>query len=342
MSQPQPPSPPAFPTFPAFPKGLPLYSAFVAASVVFLICIGALVTSFNAGMSVPDWPTSYGYNMFTFPIQKWIGPIFYEHTHRLVASVVGLFTVILAGWVWLKEPRPWVRKLAVFAVALVILQGVVGGIRVIKAQQDYGIVHGTLAQLFLVTTGLLALVYSRNWRVLPSNGARLPKGWEQGIAFVSALIFCQLILGAVMRHQHAGLSIPDFPTVYGHVVPHVTEADLVRINAHRQQAGQVPTSLVQIYLQVAHRAMALVILSGIIAATLAIFRCRQSPPHLRFLSGIWTGLVCLQVALGMTVIWSQKNPFITSLHVVTGALLLLVGSHLTFLIIHWRRMEKLR
>jgi len=143
----------------------------------------------------------------------------------------------------------------------------------------------------------------------------------------------------VMRHQHAGLSIPDFPTVYGHYLPQVTKADLAHINAARAAAGGTPTSLLQIYLQVAHRAMALVIFSGIVACLLAVLRCRQSPPRLRLLCGVWAILVSVQVGLGMTVIWTQKNPVITSFHVVTGALLLLVGSHLTALVIRWRRAE---
>src|SRR5436190_22037818 len=82
-----------------------------AAATLLLIGLGGLVTSKEAGMAVPDWPTSYGYNMFLFPIHLWTGGIFYEHTHRLLASLVGLLTSILAVWLWVREPRVWLRWL---------------------------------------------------------------------------------------------------------------------------------------------------------------------------------------------------------------------------------------
>src|SRR5512147_1858483 len=106
------------------------FAVLTAATTLALIWIGGLVTSHGAGMAVPDWPTTYGYNMFFFPISKWVGGIFYEHTHRLVASGVGFLTVILAVWLWVKESRPSLRWLGVLAVFLVMLQGVLGGLRV--------------------------------------------------------------------------------------------------------------------------------------------------------------------------------------------------------------------
>src|SRR6185295_5356358 len=95
-----------------------------------LLGLGGLVTSHEAGLAVPDWPTTYGYNMFFFPFSKWKGGIFYEHTHRLVASLVGFLTVILAVWLWLKEARRWMRRLGTAALLAVILQGILGGLRV--------------------------------------------------------------------------------------------------------------------------------------------------------------------------------------------------------------------
>src|SRR5262245_66146316 len=89
--------------------GLHRFALFTACSTAFLIFIGGLMTSNEAGLSVPDWPTSYGWNMFTFPMSMWVGNIFYEHTHRLVASFVGMLTVILTVWMFLREPRGWVK-----------------------------------------------------------------------------------------------------------------------------------------------------------------------------------------------------------------------------------------
>ena len=96
-------------------------------TTLFLIFAGALVKSHEVGLSVPDWPTTYGYNMFTFPIQDMVGGIFYEHSHRLIASFVGLLSIILAVWMGIVEKRIWVKKIGYFALGLVILQGLFGG-----------------------------------------------------------------------------------------------------------------------------------------------------------------------------------------------------------------------
>src|SRR5438477_5657271 len=89
-----------------------------------LIFMGGLVTSHQAGMSVPDWPNSYGYNMFLFPPRFWVGGILYEHTHRLMATVVGFLSIVLAIWAWRVEKRAWVRRLAYGVLGAVIFQGV--------------------------------------------------------------------------------------------------------------------------------------------------------------------------------------------------------------------------
>ena len=133
-----------------------------AVATFLLIGLGGLVTSHEAGMSVPDWPTTYGYNMFLFPVDKWIGGIFYEHSHRLLASVVGLFTTVLAVWLWLKDPRKWLHWLGIAAFLLVIAQGILGGLRV-RWQLDWlGVPHGAVAQTFLVLTCAIAL-FTSHW-----------------------------------------------------------------------------------------------------------------------------------------------------------------------------------
>jgi len=104
-------------------RWLSRYAAFTAATTLALICVGGLVTSHGAGMAVPDWPNTYGYNMFFFPFSKWIGGIFYEHTHRLVASAVGLLTTILALWVWGGKARAFLTwaSLIIFLLAIGLL-----------------------------------------------------------------------------------------------------------------------------------------------------------------------------------------------------------------------------
>src|ERR1044071_7792897 len=129
--------------------------AWLTAVMTFLLLgLGGLVTSHEAGMAVPDWPTSFGYNMFALPFPKWWhgGNVFYEHSHRLFASGVGFLTTILAIWLWFKEPRKWLRWLGVLAFLAVVLQGVLGGLRVVLIKDQIGIFHATLAQLFFGLT----------------------------------------------------------------------------------------------------------------------------------------------------------------------------------------------
>src|SRR5712691_9078037 len=89
----------------------------MAAATLLLICSGGMVTSKGVGLAVPDWPTTFGYNMFMSPVSKWVGGIFFEHTHRLIASTVGFLTIILAIWIWRADERQWVRNLGVIALA---------------------------------------------------------------------------------------------------------------------------------------------------------------------------------------------------------------------------------
>jgi cytochrome c oxidase assembly protein subunit 15 len=133
------------------------FAWFTAAATFLLLGLGGLVTSHEAGLAVPDWPTSYGYNMFLFPMRFWQCNIFYEHTHRLLASFVGLLTSILAVWLWLRESRSWLRWLGVSAFLAILLQGLLGGLRVTLLKDEIGIFHAALAQSFFVLVTLIAL-----------------------------------------------------------------------------------------------------------------------------------------------------------------------------------------
>src|SRR5437867_9213335 len=183
------------------------FALLTALATLVLICFGGLVTSHGAGMAVPDWPNTFGYNLFFFPVSQWMGGIFYEHTHRLVASAVGLLTIVLAAWLWLKESRRWLRWLGVIAFFSVVLQGVLGGLRVVLFKDELGIFHAALGQLFFVLTSSIALFTSR-W--FSTNPAPLWSTWADQrrlrrlFLFTTILIFAQLVLGATMRHQHAG------------------------------------------------------------------------------------------------------------------------------------------
>src|SRR5436305_5013005 len=238
------------------------FALLTALATLVLVCFGGLVTSHDAGMAVPDWPNTFGYNLFFFPVSQWVGGVFYEHTHRLVASGVGLLTTILAVWLWLKESRRWLRWLGVIGFFSVVLQGVLGGLRVVLFKDEIGIFHAALAQLFFVLTCSIALFTSRWWSDAASlKSARADdSGLRRLFLFATLLIFAQLILGATMRHQHAGLSIPDFPAAYGRLWPALDAGSVARYNQDRVEVNAInPITAFQIVLQIAHRIVALAI-----------------------------------------------------------------------------------
>ena len=166
-----------------------------------LLFIGGLVTSLGVGLAVPDWPTTFGYNMFLYPWSKMIGGVFYEHSHRLVASCVGLLTIALALTLWLKEPRPWLRWLGVAALALVIFQGILGGLRVVLLQQTLAIIHACFAQAFFALTVSLALFTAKEWRYPAQSAPLSDNGRLRRLATITTvLIYIQIVFGALLRH----------------------------------------------------------------------------------------------------------------------------------------------
>lgn len=310
-------------------RALHWFAVLTAVATFLLLGVGGLVTSHGAGMSVPDWPNSYGYNMFLFPPSKWIGGIFYEHTHRLLASVVGLMTTILAVWLWLKDSRKWMGWLGVAAFLGVVIQGVLGGLRVTLKMDDLGIFHGVIAQSFFVLVCAIALFTSRVWSGLAAR-PKIPaaaRGLRSHILFVTILIFIQLILGATMRHQHAGLSISDFPLAHGQIWPDTSPAAIARYNAERMDVvSENPITAFQVILQMVHRIIAALIFLGVAAAAgLAVKRLGKKDALTKF-AFFWLGLIILQIGLGIETIWSNKAADIATAHVLVGALSLVTGA----------------
>lgn len=295
-------------------------------------------------MSVPDWPTSYGYNMFLFPLSKWwhSGNIFYEHSHRLFASGVGLLTTILAIWLWVKEPRKWLRWLGVAAFFAVVLQGVLGGLRVTLFKDELGIFHATLAQLFFVLVCSIALFTSRWWKnvaaicdrrlnveINPTVTDRRYKNLRRVVLFTTMLILAQLVLGATMRHQHAGLAIRDFPLAYGKLWPDMDAQSVARYNQQRQEVTEThPITATQIGMQMAHRIMAIVILFSVAACAFLAKRNTDWRNPVAKISAGWLGLILLQAILGVATVLSNKAADMATLHVLVGALSLMTGTML--------------
>jgi cytochrome c oxidase assembly protein subunit 15 len=299
-----------------------------AVATFLLIGLGGLVTSHEAGMSVPDWPTSYGYNMFALPIKFWTGGAFFEHTHRLLASVVGLLTTILAVWLWLKDPRKWLAWLGVAAFLLVIAQGILGGLRV-KWQLDYlGIPHGAVAQAFLVLTCAIALFTSRWWQnSATEKQISVPRGLRSHVLYVTILIFIQLLIAATMRHQHAGLAISDFPLAHGKIWPATSAEAIAHYNAQRVEINNInPITAFQVELQMIHRLVAYAIFLGVAAAAMLARKKLGGRDWLTKFAFFWLVLLALQIILGAATIWLNKAADIATGHVMVGALALLVGA----------------
>src|SRR5262245_13726793 len=172
------------------------FAWFTAGTTVFLICSGGMVTSKGVGLAVPDWPTTFGYNMFFFPFSKWVGGIFFEHTHRLIASLVGFLTIILASWLWRSTAERWLKALGWLSLGAVVLQGILGGLRVTLLKDEIGIFHACLAQAFLGLLVVIAIALSPAWRhVTQFRLVGRGKALTIFALVISGLIYTQLALG---------------------------------------------------------------------------------------------------------------------------------------------------
>ncbi len=321
------------------------YAWLTAIATLVLICFGGLVTSHGAGLAVPDWPNSYGYNMFLFPASQWLftkNGIFYEHSHRLVASGVGAMTTILALWIWLKESRSWVRWMGVGAFLMVVIQGILGGLRVTLLSDGLGLVHGALAQIFFALTSSIALVTSRFWTSRSGLGP-IPRVIPKLFLAVTALVFLQLLLGAGMRHRHAGLAVPDFPLAYGKVWPETDTGALNRYNRLRlESAAAQEIEAIDVNLHMAHRLLGLVVLCSVIVVNVAMTR-RALGGTLTLGARAWLALVLAQVGLGIWTVLSGKAADVATAHVAVGSMILTLGcllSLLAFLSASETTMEK--
>ncbi|MCB1127788.1 MAG: COX15/CtaA family protein [Verrucomicrobiae bacterium] len=312
---------------------LTAYAWLTALATLILICFGGLVTSHGAGLAVPDWPNSYGYNMFAFPLSQWLfvdnefagNGIFYEHSHRLVASGVGLMTVLLAVWLWFKEPRRWMRVLGICAVLAVIAQGVLGGLRVTLLSNTLGWIHGAVAQSFLCLVVTIALCRTRRWQDLATRPAGEGRAVKVALVTSISLIFLQLVLGAAMRHRHAGLAVPDFPLAYGEWWPATDATAITRYNRLRlEERAANDLEALDIHLHMAHRLNALLVLAAVTTTVTLILR-REPGKGPRRGASIWLALVFVQAGLGIWTVWSNKAADIATAHVAVGSTVLALG-----------------
>lgn len=285
-------------------KWLHRFALLTACTTFCLIFVGGLVTSHEAGLSVPDWPNTYGEFMLSFPVSKWVGNIVYEHGHRLMATVVGFFITVQAIWLQISERRTWVKILGWVALLGVISQGILGGLTVLYyLPPAISSAHAGLAQTVFCITLSLVMVTSPLW----NNEAR-KETERSGISLRTlapvtvAVIFLQLIVGAIMRHTSSGLAIPTFPLNFGRIIPEFTHFGIA--------------------INFAHRVGALIVTGFVTTLCTVILQRYKDVAEIVRPAKFALALLLLQLTLGSLTILTAKAVTPTTLHVSGGAALL--------------------
>ena len=272
------------------------YATFIAVCTFLLIMAGALVTSNDAGLSVPDWPTSFG----SFRMPRMVGGVKFEHGHRMIAGTVGILTIILALWIWRQESRRWVKWVAFAAVMAVLAQALLGGITVLfYLPVAISTAHATLGQIFFCLAASLAFFTSAGWRWDEPKGEDTARPHlRQYTPILSGVILLQFILGAVYRHSKDGI-----------ITPHVVGACVVTLHGG-------PRGL--------HCAHALLETAGI-AAT------RAAPGGLVVVQ-LFLGIGSYFMKMAARSAPQPLPPVvdITTAHVAVGALILVTSLYLTY------------
>ena len=278
--------------------------------ITFLLYAGGFTTTIRAGMAFLDWPLSNG----SINPEGWLEnrDMTAEHSHRLLGMVMGLLSIGMCAGAFFLKASPGIRKMGIALVAVVITQGILGGLRVKLDQlnigidhnlyaQSFAVMHATMAQVFLCLLVAFTIANSRSWIERnagfsgPPRNATLRWGW-----IACGTIVLQLIVGAVMRHAHAGLAITTFPlTPYGTLVPPVFDFAIAIHFAHR--VGAALTSM------------------AVVGFCVAIWRDREARKALGYSTIGLLGLLLLQVTLGALVIWKVRNEHVTTLHMLNGA-----------------------
>jgi cytochrome c oxidase assembly protein subunit 15 len=239
--------------------------------------------------------------MFTFPPSMWVANILYEHGHRLIASSVGFLTIIMAAWLWFADPRRWVRWFGVAALGSVVAQGLLGGLTVLfYLPAAISTAHAGLAEIFFCMTVAIALFTSPRW--IADNKAVDDPTLRRIATTTTALIYTQILVGATMRHTGAGLAIPDFPWMFGHLVPDHWSAKIAIHFTHRVGALLVTVCSVGLCTWIRSR--------------------HRDRPELTKPAMLIAALVATQVTLGALTVLTARDVWINSFHVVCGALVL--------------------
>jgi cytochrome c oxidase assembly protein subunit 15 len=276
----------------------------VAFGVFLLLVAGALVTSTESGLAVPDLPLSYGRLM-----PPMVGGIFYEHGHRLIAAGMSTLVGLQVAVLFWGEKRKLVRRLGLAAFGAILLQALLGGLTVLfLLPPAVSSAHAGLAQIVFALTAAIALMTSRTWKeasfAAPRDGELLARA-KRLVTLATGAVYVQIVLGAVMRHTAAGLAVPDFPLSFGRLFP--TGEELARRG---------------VAIHLAHRLFALVVAALAVAAIAAL---RKVPGLFARIGLLWGALIAVQLLLGALSIWTKKAVPVTTAHLAVGGLCWVTG-----------------
>lgn len=281
------------------PRGVHVYAVVVAVATFLLVIAGGLVTSTGSGLSVPDWPLSYGK---VLPPME--GGVLYEHGHRMVAAAVGLMTIILMVLLLRHSRRTSIRTLGIAAAVAVVLQGLLGGLTVLmELPTAISVAHGCLGQIFFVLVVAAALFTAPGW-LRKREGEKIEGRWVSGLLL--GVVFIQLIIGAWMRHAGAGVAIPDFPLALGRVIP--------------------PLDSFPVTIHFVHRLGALAVAVTAVITAVVFLRNPKVPSMIKMSVGGVLGLVVIQIILGGAVVLNLRPVGITTTHVAVGSLILALSA----------------
>jgi len=287
-------------------RALHRFAVLTACATFFLLFVGGLVTSTGSALAVPDWPLAFGKL-----IPAWEGGIRFEFGHRLAAGTVVILTLALMAWAWRAEPRRWVRQLVALAFGLIIVQAILGGITVLfELPLAIAVAHAATAQALFCLMVSIAIFTNPRWESTPhidDTEARI--ALPTLAAATTAIIYMQILIGALMRHMSAGLVIPDFPLSFGQLVPPLFDKYIAINFAHR--CGAVVVT-----------AMVLWTVARVIGTHREVASLRR--PAL----GLFLLLV-MQICLGALTIWSGRSVLPTTSHVAIGAAVLATSLTLT-------------
>ena len=289
----------------------------------FLIFVGALVKSTESGLSVPDWPTTFGENMFLFPISSMVGGIFYEHSHRLIASIVGICILINTILILLSNHLKYIKILSIITLISVIIQGILGGLTVLFFLPAWiSTSHATLGQTTFCLTIVLAIITSPKWITFTLSKIKSPINLLS--IYTILAVWIQLIIGAIVRHTESALVALDFPKMNDKWIPSFSNKTISIINENRfiynfdSIIDLEPITSNQLFIHFLHRYWGYTVFLVILYFAYQLYKKN----NYKFISIILCLLISIQIGLGALTVLSLKHFIITSLHVSNGAAIL--------------------